>query len=300
MPRERNYIGFWYSSGTAHFSNQSSLVGCLQRTERARLPRPVRVGIEATGSMKWFLKLMEDLGIDCQVGHPATIRAGAGTVSLLRSLRVAIIGCSSTGSIVVEQLARLGVGEFVLVDPDIVEAKNLNRILNATAEDVERKTPKVMVANRTVNSLGRGQTVLPLQMNVDSVEAVHRVAECDVIFGCVDTAEGRNLANRIASYYVIPFIDVGVRLVADGRGSVESIAGAVNYYKPGGSTLLERGAISSEQDYSRAKVELERCAQTADLPYIRQSKVWKWLELTCRHLGQKEEADHYAQLARPS
>jgi transposase len=75
MPRERNYIGFWYSSGTAHFSNQSSLVGCLQRTERARLPRPVRVGIEATGSMKWFLKLMEDLGIDCQVGHPATIRA---------------------------------------------------------------------------------------------------------------------------------------------------------------------------------------------------------------------------------
>ena len=39
------------------------------------LPGPVRVGIEATGSMKWFLQLMEELGIDCQVGHPATIRA---------------------------------------------------------------------------------------------------------------------------------------------------------------------------------------------------------------------------------
>ena len=39
------------------------------------LPGPVRVGIEATGSMKWFLLLMEELGIDCQVGHPATIRA---------------------------------------------------------------------------------------------------------------------------------------------------------------------------------------------------------------------------------
>jgi hypothetical protein len=25
--------------------------------------------------MKWFLQLMEELGIDCQVGHPATIRA---------------------------------------------------------------------------------------------------------------------------------------------------------------------------------------------------------------------------------
>jgi hypothetical protein len=36
----------------------------------ANLPRPVRVGIEATGSMQWFLELMEELGIDCQVGYP--------------------------------------------------------------------------------------------------------------------------------------------------------------------------------------------------------------------------------------
>ncbi|HYY72113.1 MAG TPA: IS110 family transposase, partial [Candidatus Bathyarchaeia archaeon] len=41
----------------------------------SQLPRPVLVGIEATGSMHWFLKLMEELGIECQVGHPATIRA---------------------------------------------------------------------------------------------------------------------------------------------------------------------------------------------------------------------------------
>lgn len=39
------------------------------------LPRPVQVGIEATGSMYWFLELMEELGIDRQVGHPAAIRA---------------------------------------------------------------------------------------------------------------------------------------------------------------------------------------------------------------------------------
>jgi transposase len=35
----------------------------------------VLVGIEATGSMQWFLNLMEELGIECRVGHPATIRA---------------------------------------------------------------------------------------------------------------------------------------------------------------------------------------------------------------------------------
>lgn len=39
------------------------------------LPGPVQVGIEATGSMHWFLELLEELGIDRQVGHPAKIRA---------------------------------------------------------------------------------------------------------------------------------------------------------------------------------------------------------------------------------
>jgi hypothetical protein len=41
----------------------------------SQLARPVLVGIEATGSMHWFLNLMEELGIECRVGHPATIRA---------------------------------------------------------------------------------------------------------------------------------------------------------------------------------------------------------------------------------
>ncbi len=40
----------------------------------AALPGPVLVGIEATGSMHWFLKLMEQLKIECRVGHPAEIR----------------------------------------------------------------------------------------------------------------------------------------------------------------------------------------------------------------------------------
>lgn len=38
------------------------------------LPRPAQVGIEATGAMFWFLRLMEELGIPCLVGHPAAIR----------------------------------------------------------------------------------------------------------------------------------------------------------------------------------------------------------------------------------
>jgi transposase len=40
----------------------------------ASIPPPVVVGIEATGSMGWFLRLMEELAIECRVGHPTPIR----------------------------------------------------------------------------------------------------------------------------------------------------------------------------------------------------------------------------------
>lgn len=34
----------------------------------SQLPRPVLVGIEAIGPMQWFLRLMGELEIECQVG----------------------------------------------------------------------------------------------------------------------------------------------------------------------------------------------------------------------------------------
>jgi transposase len=40
----------------------------------ASIPPPVVVGIEATGSMGWVLRLMEELAIECRVGHPVAIR----------------------------------------------------------------------------------------------------------------------------------------------------------------------------------------------------------------------------------
>src|SRR6202047_2257271 len=41
----------------------------------SKFPRPGRVGIEAPGSMQWLVNLIEEWGIECQVGHPANIRA---------------------------------------------------------------------------------------------------------------------------------------------------------------------------------------------------------------------------------
>jgi transposase len=49
--------------------------GTAVRDFYAGLPPPIVVGIEATGSMGWFVRLMDDLGITCRVGDPAKIRA---------------------------------------------------------------------------------------------------------------------------------------------------------------------------------------------------------------------------------
>src|SRR4051812_4152755 len=40
----------------------------------ASIAGPAVVGIEATGSMGWFLRLLEELAIPCRVGHPAAVR----------------------------------------------------------------------------------------------------------------------------------------------------------------------------------------------------------------------------------
>lgn len=172
---------------------------------------------------------------------------GSGTIELLQSLTVGVVGCSGTGSIVIEQLLRLGVGKLVLIDPDVIEEKNLNRILNSTSDDAKQSIPKVHVFQRQAKLLGQGQEVVGMQENLATPEAVKAIAECDFVFGCVDTAEGRNLLNRICSFYLLPYIDVGVSLVADGKGGIRTIAGAVHYFAPGLSTLLEREAYSMEQ-----------------------------------------------------
>ena len=173
---------------------------------------------------------------------------GSETTSTLQSLAVGVVGCSGTGSPVVEQLSRLGVGRLVLVDPDRVERVNLNRILNATEADAQSGALKVDVLARAVGQMGTGTRVKAIPSSICTPEAVHAVAGCDVLFGCVDGVEGRHVMNRLATFYLLPYFDVGVRIDADGRGGVSSIWGSVHYIQPGGSSLLSRGVYSLD-DY---------------------------------------------------
>ena len=53
-------------------------------------------------------------------------------------------------------------------------------------------------------------------------------------------------------------------------------------------------------EYESAKVELELGAQDATPRYLKEAKIWKWLEYTCISLGLRADAERYGQLARPS
>jgi len=171
---------------------------------------------------------------------------GEKTVGLLNSLRVGVVGCSGTGSWVVEQLARLGVGELILVDPDVVEYKNLNRIVNSTLEDAQNKTAKVHSLHAAIERMGTCTRVTARQENLCNLGVLRELATCHVLFGCMDSVDGRDLLNRLAVFYIIPYFDLGIRLDADGKGSVNVACGSVHYLLPGGSSLLSRQVYSPE------------------------------------------------------
>lgn len=177
-----------------------------------------------------------------------TIQAfGEKTYSLLSRLKVGVIGCSGTGSPVIEQLVRLGVRELVLVDPDKVELKNLNRILNTTRPDALEARLKVKVLENAISNFDLGTIVQPFSMNLyEDIKVLRELATCDILVGCVDSIDGRDLINRISTYYIIPYFDLGIKLEADGIGGISKIVGTVNYVQPGKSSLMSRGLYDAE------------------------------------------------------
>lgn len=172
---------------------------------------------------------------------------GEKTFKILKTLKIGVVGCSGTGSIVIEQLARLGVGELVLVDPDKIEERNLNRIVNSRYEDSVTRSPKVLSLKNAVERMGTGTRVSAIESNLFDRNAINQIADCDVVFGCMDSVDGRHLLNRIATFFLLPFFDIGVKIIADGNGGVTQISGTVHYLQPGLSTLLSRGVYSIKE-----------------------------------------------------
>ena len=189
---------------------------------------------------------------DRPVAFTSDMTAELGRLSAL------VIGASGTGSLVGEQLARLGFGRVPAVDFDRIELKNLNRILNSTRADAEEGRLKVDVFAAAVARYRSEGVAIPVPASVSAREAVLAASQCDVLFCCVDTLEGRHIADRLAAAFLLPLFDVGVVIPMRKCGETYAIAdvcGRVDYIQPGGANLKDRGVYTPESlrgEYLRA------------------------------------------------
>ena len=173
---------------------------------------------------------------------------------LVRSLRVGVIGCGGTGSPTAMLLARLGIGCLLLVDDDTIELTNLNRVHGSRLDDVQAKTRKVDVLAREIRQAELGVQVATFRGWVGDAAVRDALRSCDVIFGCTDDHDGRLFLNRLAYYYGIPVIDMGVRIIPASKDRPYEMAGRVTVLTPGTPCLLCRGLV----DPVRAREEALR------------------------------------------
>jgi molybdopterin/thiamine biosynthesis adenylyltransferase len=163
---------------------------------------------------------------------------------IFASLRVGIVGISGTGSHMAVELAYLGVGDFVLCDPETIGIENINRILGATDEDVGK--PKVAYAEKIIKAINRWAQVHPLRCSILEDSAVESLKAVDLLFGCTDTASSRMLMNDLACQYHIPYIDVGTGIfVSEQR--ITDMGGQLHILLPDSPCLDCRDALNRER-----------------------------------------------------
>lgn len=168
---------------------------------------------------------------------------GADVQRLLGRLHVGIVGAGGTGSAVFEQLVRLGVGTISIYDGERFASTNVNRVYGSgTADDGELKTD---LAVRSSERIGLKTTVISYPHFIDEQDVAKTLRDCDLIFGCTDKHGPRGILVRLALRYLIPVIDIGVKV--DSRdGVLLGVDGRVTVLLPGEACLFCRKRISSE------------------------------------------------------
>lgn len=215
-----------------------------------------------------ILHNLRPLGRSAEAFDRQALALGEAVNDQLRRLRVGVVGCGGTGSATAVLLARLGVGQLVLFDDDIVEATNLNRLHGARQVDADAMRPKVEVLAREIAEMGLGVRVVPMRHWIGDHACREALKSCDVIFGCTDDHDGRLLLNRLAYFYLIPVIDMGLAIEpAPQGGGIRELSGRCTVLAPGGACLLCRKIVDpvlareeelkrrNPQEYERQKRE---------------------------------------------
>jgi len=163
---------------------------------------------------------------------PARYQRNRQTIAITQQLtlfrsRVAVVGCGGLGGYVLEELARLGVGTIVAIDPDIFEEHNLNRQLLATPATLGRA--KVVVATSRIDEVNPAVTVFPYRLAYDRVNGDELLRGADVVVDALDSIPTRlELADSCAG--------LGIPLV---HGAIGGWYGQVTTQYPGEDTLQQ-------------------------------------------------------------
>jgi molybdopterin-synthase adenylyltransferase len=167
---------------------------------------------------------------------------GADSETVLNCSRAALVGVGGGGSHIAQQLAHIGLGHFLVIDPDFIEDTNLNRLVGATLEDVRLGTAKVDIAERVIKSVNPSAEVVKRLVSWSEVTAELR--DVDVIFACVDSMACRSELESFARRFLIPLIDIGMD-VHESNGEF-SIGGQVMLSMPGKPCMRCMGLVTAE------------------------------------------------------
>ena len=194
--------------------------------------------------------------------HERQVRMfGLAGQHVLKTSKVAVIGLGGVGSLVVEYLARLGVGTLVLIDPDEIESSNLSRVVGATLADAETGKLKTEIAARHLREVAIDATVIPLDGDVAHSSIAQVLRDCDFLFLAADSMRARLVVNALAHQYLIPAVQMGAKIRQGEGKQLEDAMCAVRHIRPGKGCLWCNGLIDPAQLAVEAKTDNERKAQ---------------------------------------
>ncbi len=115
---------------------------------------------------------------------------GKNAIDKLKASRVAVFGVGGVGGYVVEALARAGVGNFDLIDNDVVSISNINRQIIATLDTIG--LPKVEVMKNRILSINKDANINVYQcFYLPSNEHLFDFSKYDYVVDAVDTVTAK-------------------------------------------------------------------------------------------------------------
>ena len=135
---------------------------------------------------------------------------GVEAQNVISRLHIGIVGLGSVGSVVTEALARIGVPAITLVDSDVVEEHNLDRLINATQRDIGRSKADLAKTAFLSHATIASPTVRAISESIHNSGAYSAILDCDLIFSCVDRPVARDVLNYVSQAHLIPVVDGGI------------------------------------------------------------------------------------------